>query len=54
MSLNEADVEDAAMTWLGELGYPSNLQDEAVKTVSQQAELLCEDVEHEFHDRARP
>ena len=43
MSLNEADVEGAAMTWLGELGYSSNLQDEAVKTVPQQAELLCED-----------
>ena len=54
MSLNDVDVEDAAMTWLGELGYPSNLQGEAVKTVSQQAELQCEDVEHEFHDRARP
>ena len=54
MSLNDVDVEDAAMTWLGELGYPSNLQDDGVKTVPQQAELMCEVVEHEFHDCARP
>ncbi len=41
MSLYESHVEEAALTWFGELGYPPDLQEEAVKTVLQQAELLC-------------
>ena len=43
MGLNESIVEDAALTWFGELGYPPDLQEEAVKTVLMQAELLCAD-----------
>ena len=27
MSLNESIVEDAALTWFGELGYPSPFED---------------------------
>jgi len=41
MSLNESIVEDSALEWVGEVGYPPGLQEEAVKTVLMQAELLC-------------
>ena len=41
MSLNESTVEDAARERFGALGYPPDLQDEAVKTVLAQAELMC-------------
>lgn len=43
MSLTESIVEDAALEWFEELGYPPDLQDEAVRTVLKQAELLCSD-----------
>ncbi|MBM3853191.1 MAG: DUF3387 domain-containing protein [Verrucomicrobia bacterium] len=40
MSLDESTVEAASLAWFGALGYPPDLQDEAVKTVLAQAELL--------------
>ena len=40
MSLNESAFEEAALSWFGELGYPPDLQDEEVKIVLMQAELL--------------
>ena len=43
MSLNESIVEDAALEWFRDLGHPPDLPEEAVKTVPQQAELLCGD-----------
>ena len=33
MSLNESTVEAAALEWFEALGYPPDLQEEAVKTV---------------------
>jgi hypothetical protein len=40
-NLVENDVELAALDWFQGLGYPPDLQEEAVKTVLAQAELLC-------------
>ena len=41
MNLNESIIEDVALEWFGELGYPPDLPEEAVKTLLMQAELLC-------------
>ena len=43
-TLNESIVEDAALDWFQQLGYPPDLQEEAVKTLLMQAELLCAEV----------
>lgn len=40
---NESVVEEAALRWFEELGYPPDLAEEATKTVLTQAELLCAD-----------
>ncbi len=39
--VNESIVEATSLEWFGGLGYPPDLQEEAVKTVLAQAELLC-------------
>lgn len=43
MSLNESTVKYAALVCFEELSYRPDLQEEAIKTVLQQAELLCAD-----------
>jgi hypothetical protein len=43
MPFTESIVEDATLSWFVELDYPPDLQEEAVKTVLAQAELLCAD-----------
>lgn len=40
MKLNEYTVEDPALEWFAAPDYAADLQDEAVKTVLAQAELL--------------
>ncbi len=42
--LAESVVEDAALEWLAETGYPPDKQEAATKLVLEQAELLCSDV----------